>query len=237
VPTVAPFAARPAHQAGQHVRHHQSLLAASEKRLLVWMARRLPAWINSDHLSALGLASMLGVGVSFWGASVEPQVALPLVVVFLFLNWAGDSLDGTVARVRDCQRPRYGFYVDHVIDIAGTTMMMAGLALSGHMTPLIAVSVLAAWLLVSAESFLATFARGIFRMSFGWFGPTEFRLLIAAGAIKLLDGGIVAPFGLGPFHLFDVGAVAATIGMGIAFVVSAIRNTAVLYREETVVRK
>lgn len=219
------------------MRHHQSLLAAPEKRLLVWIARRLPAWINSDHLSALGLVSMLGVGLSFWGASVAPQVALPLVVVFLFLNWAGDSLDGTVARVRDCQRPRYGYYVDHVIDIAGTTMMIAGLALSGHMTPMIAVSALAAWLLVSAESFLATFARGIFRMSFGWFGPTEFRLLIAAGAITLLDGGIVAPFGLGPFHVFDVGAVAATIGMGIAFVVTAIRNTAVLYREETVVRK
>jgi len=248
VPTVATFQAQApqaqaqasqaqAPQAGHHVRHHQSLLAAPEKRLLVWIARRLPARLNPDHLSALGLVSMLGVGLSFWAASAAPQVALPLVVVFLVLNWAGDSLDGTLARVRDCQRPRYGFYVDHVIDIAGTTMMIAGLAMSGHMTPIVAVSVLAAWLLVSAESFLATFSRGIFRMSFGWFGPTEFRLLIAAGAIKLLDGGIVTPFGMGPYHVFDVGAVAATIGMGIAFVVSAIRNTIVLYREETGVRR
>ena len=236
MPTVATFQAQ-ASQAGHHVRHHQSLLAAPEKRLLVWIARRLPARLNPDHLSAFGLVSMLGVGLSFWAASAAPQVALPMVVVFLVLNWAGDSLDGTLARVRDCQRPRYGFYVDHVIDIAGTTMMIAGLALSGHMTPIVAVTVLAAWLLVSAESFLATFSRGIFRMSFGWFGPTEFRLLIAAGAIKLLDGGIVTPFGLGPYHVFDVGAVAATIGMGIAFVVSAIRNTIVLYREETGVRR
>ena len=74
-------------------------------------------------------------------------------------------------------------------------------------------------------------------MSFGWFGPTEFRLLIAAGALKLLDGGLVTPLGLGPYHVFDVGAVAATIGMGIAFVVSAIRNTLALYREETGVRR
>jgi phosphatidylglycerophosphate synthase len=220
-------------QAGEHVRDHRSLLAASEKRLLVWIAGRLPARITPDHLSALGLVSMLGVGLSFWGSRAAPRLALPLVVVFLALNWAGDSLDGTVARVRDCQRPRYGFYVDHVIDLAGTVMLIAGLALSGHMTPVIALAVLAAWLLVSAESFLATHARGVFRMSFGWFGPTEFRLLVAAGALKLLDGGLVTPLGLGPYHVFDVGAVAATIGMGIAFVVSAIRNTAALYREET----
>jgi archaetidylinositol phosphate synthase len=232
MPTVTTFQAK-APQAGQHVRLHQSLLAAPEKRLLVWIAGRLPRGINSDHLSALGLLAMLGVGLSFWAARLAPDVALPMVVVCLALNWAGDSLDGTVARVRDCQRPRYGFYVDHVIDLAGTTLMMAGLAMSGHMTPIIAVSVLAAWLLVSAESFLNTHTRGIFRMSYGWFGPTEFRLLVAAGAIKLLGGGMVSPLGWGPYHVFDVGAVAATIGMGIAFVVSATRNTAALYREET----
>jgi archaetidylinositol phosphate synthase len=235
MPAVTTYPARVS-QAGEHVRHHHSLLAAPEKRLLVWMAERLPAWISSDHLTVLGLVSMAGVGLSFWAAGAAPTVALPLVVVFLALNWAGDSLDGTLARVRNCQRPRYGFYVDHVIDLAGTVMLIAGLALSGHMTPMISVIVLVAWLLVSAESFLATHTRGVFRMSFGWFGPTEFRLLIAAGAIKLLDGGLVSPFGIGPYHVFDVGAVAATIGMGIAFVVSAIRNTAILYREETVRR-
>jgi archaetidylinositol phosphate synthase len=220
-------------KAGEHVRHHRSLLAAPEKRLLVWVAERLPAWINSDHLSVLGLVSMAGVGLAFWASGSAPSVALPMVILFLALNWAGDSLDGTVARVRKCQRPRYGFYVDHIIDLVGTVMMIAGLAVSGHMTPMIALIALVAWLLVSAESFLATHTRGIFRMSFGWFGPTEFRLLIAAGAIKLLDGGLVSPFGTGPYHVFDVGAVAATIGMGIAFVVTAIRNSAVLYREET----
>jgi phosphatidylglycerophosphate synthase len=220
-------------QAGEHVRDHRSLLAAPEKRLLVWIAGRLPAWIGPDHLSALGLVSMLGVGLSFWGSSVAPRLALPLVVLFLALNWAGDSLDGTVARVRGCQRPRYGFYVDHVIDLAGTVMLIAGLALSGHMTPVIALAVLAAWLLVSAESFLATHARGVFRMSFGWFGPTELRILIAAGAVKLLGGGMVRPAGLGPWHLFDVGGVGATIGLAVIFVVNAVRNAAALYREET----
>ena len=218
---------------GHHVRHHQSLLAGVEKRLLVWLAERLPACVNSDHLTLLGLASMAGVAASFWVGGTYPRIGLPMVVVFLILNWAGDSLDGTLARVRDSQRPRYGFYVDHVIDIAGTSMMLGGLALSGYMTPLIAFMALAAWLLVSAESFLATHSRGVFRMSYGWFGPTEFRILIAIGALKLMDGGLVMPFGMGPYHVFDIGAVIAAIGMVIGFAVTAVHNTVVLYREET----
>jgi phosphatidylglycerophosphate synthase len=161
---------------------------------------------------------------------------LPLVVLFLFLNWLGDSLDGTLARVRDQLRPRYGFYLDHVIDIAGTTLMLAGLALSGFMSPLVAATVLCAWLLVSAESFLATHTRGIFKMSFAGFGPTEFRILIAIGAVRLLGGGWVSPLGLGPVRLFDLGALIAAVGMTLAFVVTAVRNTIALYREEAVRR-
>jgi archaetidylinositol phosphate synthase len=218
---------------GQHVRYHHSLLAVPEKHLLVWIASRLPAKVNPDHLTALGLASMMGVGLSFWAAGSNPRLGLPLVVVFLCLNWLGDSLDGTLARVRNHLRPRYGFYVDHVIDIAGSTFMLSGLALSGFMTPIIALSALCAWLLLNAESFLATHTRGVFRMSFGWFGPTELRILIALGALTLLGGSQVSPFGLGPYNAFDIGAVAATIGMGIAFVVAAARNTAALYREES----
>ena len=157
----------------------------------------MPARVNSDHLSALGLVSMAGVGLSFWLSGTHPAVGVPLVVVCLVLNWFGDSMDGTLARVRNRQRPRYGFYLDHVIDIAGTAMMLAGLAVSGHMDPLIAAVTLAAWLMVMGESFLATSARSLFRMSFLWFGPTELRILIAIGALMLLGGGLVRPFGWG----------------------------------------
>ena len=118
-----------------HVRQHNSILATVEKRALIWMAKRLPRWINSDHLSALGLVSMAGAGLSFWLAGSDPVAGASLVVLCLILNWFGDSLDGTVARVRDQQRPRYGYYVDHVIDLAGTAMLFAGLAASGHMAP------------------------------------------------------------------------------------------------------
>lgn len=219
--------------AAGHTRVHESLLAGVEKRALVWMAHRMPAWINSDHLSALGLVSMAGVGASFWLTGTRPGLGVPLVVACLALNWFGDSLDGTLARVRNRQRPRYGYYLDHVIDIAGTAMMLAGLALSGHMSPLVAAVTLAAWLMVMGESFLGTWARGVFQMSFLWFGPTELRILIAIGALKLLGGGLVRPFGLGPWLLFDVGGLCATAGLVAIFVVNAIRNAAALYREET----
>jgi len=193
----------------------------------------MPAWVSSDHLSALGLVSMAGVGASFWLGAVHPAIGLPLVVVCLALNWFGDSLDGTLARVRNRLRPRYGFYLDHVIDIAGEAMMLAGLALSGYMSPLVAAVTLSAWLLVMGECFLATCSRSVFRMSFWWFGPTELRILIAIGALALLRGGIVHPFGLGPYRLFDIGGVCATVGLLAIFVVNAVRNTVALYREET----
>jgi phosphatidylglycerophosphate synthase len=223
----------PAAAAAGHTRLHGSLLAAPEKRALVWMAQRMPAWVNSDHLSALGFVSMAGVGASFWLTGSRPAIGVPLVVVCLVLNWFGDSMDGTLARVRNRMRPRYGFYLDHVIDIAGTAMMLAGLALSGHMDPLIAAVTLAAWLLVMGESFLATWARSLFRMSFLWFGPTELRVLIAVGALVLLGGGMVRPFGLGPYRLFDVGGLCASAGLVVVFIVNAVRNTVALYREET----
>jgi phosphatidylglycerophosphate synthase len=216
-----------------HTRLHGSLLAGPEKRALVWMAGRMPSWINSDHLSALGFLSMAGVGASFWLAGSHPAAGVPLVVACLVLNWFGDSMDGTLARVRNRQRPRYGFYLDHVIDIAGTAMMLAGLALSGHMAPLIAAVTLAAWLLVMGESFLATWARSLFRMSFLWFGPTELRILVGIGALMLLGGGMVRPFGLGPYRLFDVGGLCASAGLVIVFAVNAVRNAVALYREET----
>ncbi len=216
-----------------HIRQHNSVLAAAEKRALIWMARRLPRWIHSDHLSALGLASMAAAGVSFWLTASNPVAGATLVVLCLLLNWFGDSLDGTVARVRDQQRPRYGYYVDHVIDLAGTAMLFGGVAASGYMTPAIAVLVVAAYYLVSAETFLATHSRGVFKMAFLGVGPTELRLLLAAGAIALIDSPIVAPFGLGPVRLWDLGGVIGAAGMIATFITSSVRNGVALYAEET----
>ncbi len=216
-----------------HVRQHNSILAPVEKRALIWMAKRLPRWINSDHLSALGLVSMAGAGLSFWFAGSDPVAGASLVVLCLILNWFGDSLDGTVARVRDQQRPRYGYYVDHVIDLAGTAMLFAGLAASGHMAPAIAVLVVAAYYLVSAETFLATHSRGIFKMAFLGVGPTELRVLLAAGALALMSNPIVAPLGIEPVRLWDLGGVIGAAGMIAAFVAASWNNGKALYAEET----
>jgi len=216
-----------------HVRQHNSLLAAAEKRVLVWIASRLPRWINSDHLSGLGLAAMAGAGISFVVAQTDPVAGASLVVLCLFLNWFGDSLDGTVARVRDQQRPRYGYYVDHVIDLAGTALFFAGLAASGFMSPLIATLVVAAFFLVSAETYLATHARGVFKMSFGGVGPTELRILLAAGALALINTPMVKPFGLSPVLLWDLGGIIGAAGMVVTFLISSTQNVRALYAEET----
>src|SRR5712692_12103458 len=114
-------------------RSNGSVLASLEKKALIWMAQRMPAWVNSDHLSALGFLALIGVGLSYWYSRYS-NTGLILTIVFFGLNWFGDSLDGTLARVRNQQRPRYGFYVDHVVDVFGALFLLGGLGLSEHMS-------------------------------------------------------------------------------------------------------
>ena len=214
-----------------HIRLNTGVLAAVEKRTLIWIAHRLPRWVNSDHLTLLALVAMAGAGASFWAARSWPP-ALALVVAFLAINWFGDSLDGTLARVRRHERPRYGFYVDHVLDIAGASFLFGGMALSGFMSPTVGLALLAAYLLVSAEVFLATGVSGMFRMSFLSVGPTELRILLSIGVLMLVSRPIVSPFGLGPFLLFDIGGIVAIVGLTVAFTTSTVRTTMALYRAE-----
>jgi archaetidylinositol phosphate synthase len=214
-----------------HVRENGGLLAAAEKRLLIRMAQRLPAWVTADHLTVLGLAAMAMAGLSFWAARYY-RPALVFVVVALAVNWFGDSLDGTVARVREQERPRYGFYVDHVLDLVGTTFLLVGLSLSGFMTPVVALAMLVAYLLVTAEVFLATAVRSVFRMSFLVFGPTELRIVLSIGALYLLRKPTVELAGYGPYFLFDIGGVVTIAGLIGALVLSTARNTRALYLAE-----
>ncbi len=218
-----------------HVREHGSILARAEKRALVWMAQRLPRRVNSDHLTLLGFAAMLLAGIAYGLANRHP-LALLLVVFALALNWFGDSLDGTLARVRNQQRPRYGFYVDHVLDMVGTSSLLGGLVLSGYMNPMLALVMLAAYLTVAAEEFLATHVRQVFHLSFLGFGPTELRIILSIGTLYLLYKPWVHLGSLGVFPLFDVGGVVAIAGLALKLVVSAIRNAHALYWEERLPR-
>lgn len=217
--------------AATHVRVNRGLLAQIERQVLIWIAERLPAAIHSDHLTALAAVGTAIASLSFAFARWFP-IALVGVVAGLALNWFGDSLDGTVARVRRQERPRYGFYVDHVLDVVGVSVLMAGIAASGYMSPLFAAGVLVAYLLVSAEVFLATAVGGEFRMSFVRIGPTELRLLLAAGALSLIRWPAATLPGGATVLVFDLAGVAAMAGLFVALAVNALAMGRHLYLAE-----
>jgi archaetidylinositol phosphate synthase len=210
-------------------RVQQSILAIPEKRLLIWMAKRTPAWISSDRLTILGFFAQLMTGVSYAVARWS-QTGLIAAIAFLIINWFGDSMDGTLARVRQKQRPRYGFYVDHMLDSIGAVALMGGLAISGYMGPAIAISLLVLFLLLSIQSYLATYALGEFRMSFWSFGPTELRLLLIVGNLALFRWPIVSR----GFRLFDVAGAIGIVGMAAMLIWFSERNIVRLYKAEPV---
>ena len=205
-----------------------SLLASLEKRCLIWMSERMPPAINSDHLTLLAAFSMLAAGLCYWTGS---PAALLAAVGLLAVNWFGDSLDGTLARVRRHERPRYGFYVDHVLDVLCILFIFAGLVLGGHMSLAIGAGFLVAYYLLMIEIALATHAVGVFRISFWKFGPTELRILLAVGTLRLIGSDFVTLAGA-EYLLFDVGGVVAIAGLVLTFMVSAVANTRALYRAE-----
>src|SRR5579862_7580312 len=211
-------------------REQESFLAPLEKRCLIWLAHHMPAWVNSDHLTLLGLAALLGAGLSYWWARSSPA-GLYAVVVCLALNWLGDSLDGTLARVRNRQRPRYGFYVDHIVDAFGTLFLLGGLALSRFMSAPIAAGLLIAYFMLSIEVYLATYTIGTFHLSFWKFSPTELRILLMIGNIALLYRPVVGIFGE-RYRLFDVGGVVGVIGISLMLLMAVVRHTILLYNAE-----
>lgn len=213
-------------------RVQESWLAEIEKRALLWLAARTPQWIGPDHLTALGLMAQIGAGICY-AVSGWNRYALLGVIFFLAVNWLGDSLDGTLARFRQRLRPRYGFYVDHMVDSFGALALMGGLAVSGYMHAWMAAGLLVGFLMLSIQSYLATHALGEFRLSFWRFGPTEIRLLLATGNLALLWKPRVHLFG-GTYRLFDVGGAVALTGMALILIFFTIQNTARLYREEKI---
>lgn len=211
-------------------RINQALTASVEKRALVWMAEHAPAWVTSDQLTALGLGAQIAAGVCY-GLARYDRLALWLVIVCIALNWLGDSLDGTLARVRRQQRPRYGFYVDHMVDIFGSVAMMCGLGCSGLVHWPVAIAMLLAFLLLASESYLATYTLSCFQLSQGVFGPTEIRILLIIGNLALLRNPYATLLGH-RMLLFDLGgAIGAAVMFAMAIAVT-LRHTAELYRQE-----
>jgi archaetidylinositol phosphate synthase len=213
------------------IRLQESFTARAERRALAWLAARLPSWINSDHLTLVGFVAMILAGASY--ALVRTNRAgLILATFFLAVNWFGDSLDGTLARLRNRQRPRYGFYVDHMIDTLGGLFLMGGLAISGMVDWRIALGMFVAFLMLSVEVYLAAYTLGTFRLSFAKCGPTEIRILLAIGNTALWLHPNARMFGLS-YRVFDAGGVIAITGMSLMVIVSTILNTVKLYRAES----
>jgi archaetidylinositol phosphate synthase len=212
-------------------RRQLALSAGVERRLLIWLAQRMPAGINSDHLTLLGFGATLFTGLSYFVARWN-AVGLLAATACLALNWFGDSLDGTLARVRNLERPRYGFYVDHMLDTFGALFLMGGLATSGYLDWRIAAGMLISFLMLAIEVYLATYTLGVFRLSFWAFGPTEIRILLGIANLMLWFRPGTRVWGT-HYRLLDFGGCVAIAGMIAMLIVAAAQHTARLYREET----
>ena len=221
---------KPATKFRDAVRQQQSLLAPLERHCLHWLARRMPARVNPDHLTLLGFAAMFLAGASYALSQWWPPFLL-VANLWLAVNWFGDSLDGTLARVRNRQRPRYGFYVDHIVDAFGTLFLISGLAISGYMAGGVAFALLVAFFLLSINVYLATYTLGTFQLSFWKLSPTEARILLAVGNTVALVRPTVTVFGTQQ-RFFDVAGVVAVICMAFVLLVSVAQNTRKLYRAE-----
>ena len=211
-------------------RDQESFSSRLERRVLIWLAERIPGYITSDHLTLLGSVSMLLTGVSYAMARWS-HLGLLGATLGLALNWLGDSLDGTLARVRNRQRPRYGFYVDHMLDTFGALFVTSGLAVSGYISWPVAAGMLAAFLILSIEVYLATYTLGVFQLSFWKLGPTELRLLLASANLVLWWRPETRAFGTS-YRLLDFGGCVATTGMVLTTVIATARHIRRLYREE-----
>ncbi|MBR6346313.1 MAG: CDP-alcohol phosphatidyltransferase family protein [Bacteroidales bacterium] len=215
----------------QSVRIQTSILNAGEKKILVWMAQRMPRWINSDTLTAIGLVGALIIAAGYALSNLDIRW-IWLANLGLLVNWFGDSLDGTLARVRNAQRPIYGFYLDHNIDVINEVIMFLGAGLSPLVNFSVAACALAAYLMISVYVYISAHLKNEFKLTYAGLGPTEFRVIIfLANIIFIYVKPIVAfkyeltlfgsPISLG---ILDFIAIAITVTLVIMFLVSFFKD-------------
>ena len=213
-------------------REKRFLLARHEKRALTAIARRLPRWVLPDDLTALGVAAAIGICIAYLATNADTSwlwVASALLVV----HWLGDSLDGTLARVRGIERPRYGYYLDHLVDAISTACIGIGLGLSPFMLLATGALIVVAYLMLSINVYLESYALGRFSIGYGRVGPTEVRvILIALNVALALGAGLdfkLAGIGM---TAFDVVGLAVAAVMIVLLVGRAVSNLRQLSRDE-----
>src|SRR5919201_6601213 len=204
------------------------LLARPETRALEWIARRLPRWVMPDHLTALGVLAAIGIAAAYALSNRDP-LWLWAASGLLVLHWLGDSLDGTLARVRRSERPRYGYYLDHLVDAIATALIGIGLGLSPYMLLATGMVIVIAYLVLSINTYLETKVFGVFSLGYGRLGPTEARVgLILVNAVMALGiAPVVAGMSIVDFLVLAVAGV-----MVVAVSVRALRNLRELARLE-----
>jgi archaetidylinositol phosphate synthase len=208
------------------------LLARHEARALEWIARRLPARVMPDHMTALGVLAALGIAAAY-ALSSGDRAWLWVASALLVVHWLGDSLDGALARVRRAERPTYGYYLDHLVDAVATAAIGLGLGLSPYMLLATGLAIVVAYLVLSINTYLETHAFGVFSLGYGRLGPTEARLgLIALNTALALGAGLqatVAGLGVSLLDAIGLAAVALMLG-GLAW--RAARNLRLLAERE-----
>jgi archaetidylinositol phosphate synthase len=189
------------------------LLAKPEKRLLQAIARRLPSWVLPNDLTGLGVVAAAGIAVAY-ALSNGGNGWLWAASALLVLHWLGDSLDGTLARVRGIGRPRYGYYLDHLVDAIATAMIGIGLGLSPHMLLSVGTLLVVAYLVLSINVYLESQAVGRFSIGYGLLGPTEARIgLIALNTALALGLDLRMTVGGLGITVLDVAGIALAVGM------------------------
>lgn len=220
-----------------HKRVNDMLLGPLERPALKWMAANAPAWVTPDILTGLGV---VGSAMCFAGYWLSGQAVWWLLLVNLgfIVNWVGDSLDGTLARYRKIERPKFGFYIDHSVDAVTEFLTIIGIGMSPFMRLDIAAFAMIGYLLMSVHVYVRTAVDGVFKISFGTFGPTEMRVIIMLvnTAIMFAEGWFLTPLvrdlpKLGTLLPFDIIGMALAVGMSIVFLVNTMQHAVRLAKE------
>ena len=217
---------------GEHKRTSEFLLAGWERRVLPRLAASLPEWVVPDHLTVLGLLASTAIAASYLLSNRDPRW-LWAANLALIINWFGDSLDGNLARYRKIERPRYGYYLDHLTDAYSTLAVGLGLGLSPYMLLSVGLSISIVYLVMSINVYLETHAFGEFSFGYGKLGPSEARIILMLLNTQALLWGPL-PFnllGVGA-TIFDVAGLFAVFGMFGLLLVRVTKNLRTLARME-----
>jgi archaetidylinositol phosphate synthase len=215
-----------------HERVIDTLTGPAERRVLRWFASRLPGWVKPDMLTGAGFAGALVISVSYIISNQMPGF-LWLAVAGFGLNWFGDSLDGTLARVRGIERPRYGYFLDHSVDALNEMLIFFGLGISSYVRFEIAAIALVGYLMLTLYTSLSTYVAGQFKLSYAYVGPTEVRLIaIAASVWTYFDGSRLVQLPFGNFTVSELVVMGLIVMFFSAFIVSTAGQALRLSRED-----